>query len=56
MQIPLATASGTNPDLRPLSTGQLAIWHAQSIDPSNPIFNQAEYVEIRGSIDTNLFA
>lgn len=42
--------------LRPLSSAQLAIWHAQAIDPTNPIFNGGECLEILGPIDSTLFA
>ena len=39
----------------PLSDAQLGIWFAQSIDPSSPAYNLAEYLEIGGSIDAALF-
>src|SRR5713101_5521619 len=39
----------------PLSDAQLGIWFAQTIDPSNPTYNLAEYLEICGSIDATLF-
>ncbi|MFI6762891.1 amino acid adenylation domain-containing protein, partial [Micromonospora sp. NPDC050417] len=35
--------------------GQLGIWHAQRLQPDNPVFNIAEYVDIRGVIDAALF-
>ncbi|MCR8842179.1 amino acid adenylation domain-containing protein [Paenibacillus sp. SC116] len=35
----------------PLSGAQAGIWFAQQIDPSNPIFNTAECVEIHGAVD-----
>ena len=38
----------------PLSDAQLGIWFAQSIDPSSPAYNLAEYLEIDGSIDAAL--
>ena len=38
-----------------LMAGQLGIWHAQQLQPDNPIYNIAEYVEIRGYVDTNVF-
>ena len=34
-----------------LSQAQLGIWIAQQLDPNNPFFNIAEYVEIPGCID-----
>ena len=39
----------------PLSDAQLGIWFAQTIDPSSPAFNLAEYLEIGGPIDATLF-
>ena len=39
----------------PLSDAQLGIWFAQTIDPSSPAYNLAEYLEIDGPIDTTLF-
>src|SRR5256885_8359467 len=39
----------------PLSDAQLGIWFAQTIDPSSPAFNLAEYLEIAGPIDAALF-
>src|SRR5947209_6321749 len=39
----------------PLSDAQLGIWFAQTIDPSSPAYNLAEYLEIAGSIDATLF-
>ena len=39
----------------PLSDAQLGIWFAQTIDPSNPAYNLAEYLEIDGPIDATLF-
>src|SRR4051812_20003918 len=38
-----------------LTTGQLGIWHAQQLDPGNPMFNIGEYLEIRGALDLGLF-
>lgn len=35
----------------PLSQGQLGIWYAQQLDPSDPAFNLGEYVEFQGAID-----
>ncbi|MBX7553605.1 amino acid adenylation domain-containing protein [Streptomyces sp. tea 10] len=39
----------------PLTAAQAGIWYAQQLDPENPVFNAAEYLEIRGSLDTSLF-
>src|SRR5262245_12235712 len=38
-----------------LSDAQLGIWFAQTIDPSNPAYNLAEYLEIAGVVDATLF-
>ncbi|QHZ45315.1 amino acid adenylation domain-containing protein [Bacillus sp. NSP9.1] len=40
---------------RPLTGAQAGIWYAQQLDPQNPIYNTAEYVEISGPIDQQLF-
>ncbi|UOY87053.1 amino acid adenylation domain-containing protein [Bacillus glycinifermentans] len=40
---------------RPLTGAQAGIWYAQQLDPQNPIYNTAEYVEINGPIDHELF-
>ncbi|WP_055108572.1 amino acid adenylation domain-containing protein [Paenibacillus ihumii] len=34
----------------PLTGAQSGIWFAQQLDPENPIYNTAEYIEIRGSL------
>ncbi|MFI6497350.1 amino acid adenylation domain-containing protein [Nonomuraea typhae] len=38
----------------PLSRAQSGLWFAQRLDPDNPIFNAAEYVEITGELDPAL--
>src|SRR5262245_49365322 len=38
----------------PLSDAQLGIWFAQTIDPTNPAYNLAEYLEIAGFVDATL--
>src|SRR5437879_4290136 len=38
----------------PLTDAQLGIWFAQTIDPSSPAYNLAEYLEIAGPIDATL--
>ncbi|MEV7865258.1 amino acid adenylation domain-containing protein, partial [Streptomyces sp. NPDC088124] len=35
--------------------GQLGVWHAQQLDPDNPIYNMGEYIEIHGKVNTRLF-
>nr|WP_034087188.1 non-ribosomal peptide synthetase [Streptacidiphilus albus] len=39
----------------PLSGAQEGLWFAQRIDPENPAYNTAEYVEIHGALDPELF-
>src|SRR5690349_6661234 len=39
----------------PLTAAQAGIWFAQQLDPKNPIYNAAEYLEIRGAIDVDVF-
>ena len=41
---------GVYPDLV-LSAAQLGVWVAQKLDPTSPIFNLGQYVEIRGTLD-----
>lgn len=38
-----------------LTGAQTGIWFAQQLDPENPIYNTAEYIEINGPINTALF-
>ncbi|WP_254407502.1 non-ribosomal peptide synthetase [Streptomyces sp. GMY02] len=35
--------------------GQLGVWHAQQLDPDNPIYNMGEYIEIHGKVNTEFF-
>src|SRR5438477_13128228 len=42
-------------NLLPLSDAQLGIWFAQTIEPSSPAYNLAEYLEIAGAINASLF-
>ena len=42
-------------ELRPLSVAQLGVWVIQMLEPRNPIFNIAEYLEILGPVDPSLF-
>jgi nonribosomal peptide synthetase DhbF len=39
----------------PLSGAQEGLWFAQRLDPANPAYNTAEYVEIHGPVDPELF-
>lgn len=39
----------------PLTAAQAGIWTGQQLERENPAFNIAEYVEIRGQLDTYLF-
>ena len=38
-----------------LTDAQAGLWFAQRMDPSNPVFNTGQYVEITGPIDVELF-
>src|SRR5216683_3066549 len=40
---------------RELLAGQLGIWYAQNINPSDSAYNIGEYLEIRGDLDVELF-
>ncbi len=42
-------------NLRELMAGQLGIWHAQQLDPGNPIYNIGEYMDIQGELNLDLF-
>ena len=53
VQQPGGEAQENNP--LPLSDAQLGIWFAQTIDPSSPGYNLAEYLEIGGLINATLF-
>jgi enterobactin synthetase component F len=39
----------------PLTEAQEGLWFAQRIDPSNPVFNTGQYLDIRGRFDAGLF-
>ncbi|MCY8309497.1 amino acid adenylation domain-containing protein [Bacillus vallismortis] len=38
-----------------LTGAQTGIWFAQQLDPDNPIYNTAEYIEINGTLNIALF-
>lgn len=38
-----------------LTGAQTGIWFAQQLDPDNPIYNTAEYIEINGPVNIALF-
>lgn len=44
-------AAGHPPAMVPMPEAQTGLWYAQRLDPSNPIFNTAQYVDIRGPLD-----
>ncbi|WFU79155.1 amino acid adenylation domain-containing protein [Bradyrhizobium sp. CIAT3101] len=44
-----------NPNLLPLTLGQVSIWLAQLLDSSDPAFNIGEYVEICGALNNERF-
>ncbi|NHC45390.1 amino acid adenylation domain-containing protein [Motilibacter sp. K478] len=35
----------------PLTGAQRGVWFAQALDPSNPVFNTGEYLELRGPLE-----
>ncbi len=39
----------------PLSEAQSGLWFAQKLDPTNPIFNTAHYLDLRGDLDVTAF-
>ncbi len=39
----------------PLTEAQEGLWHAQRLDPANPIFNTGQFVDIRGTVDVEAF-
>ncbi|MBB4142135.1 amino acid adenylation domain-containing protein [Rhizobium rhizoryzae] len=38
-----------------LTEAQAGLWYVQQIDPSNPILNASQYVELAGELDIDLF-
>ncbi|WP_019071574.1 non-ribosomal peptide synthetase [Streptomyces hokutonensis] len=45
----------SNPGIRlPLTAAQSGVWAAQQLDPGNPRYNCASYLEIRGPVDVAL--
>lgn len=38
----------------PLTSAQTGMWFAQQLDPQNPIYKAAEYIDIRGPVDLTL--
>ncbi len=45
----------TEPTALPLTHAQAGVWIAQRLDPTNPIYTIAEYVDIAGAIDPAVF-
>ncbi|WP_258574869.1 condensation domain-containing protein, partial [Streptomyces shenzhenensis] len=43
-------------DGRELTAAQRAIWNGQQLGPADPIYNIGEYLDIRGDLNTDLFA
>ncbi|RYF79690.1 MAG: amino acid adenylation domain-containing protein [Comamonadaceae bacterium] len=39
----------------PLTQAQAGLWYAQRLDAGNPVFNTAQYTELRGPLDTQAF-
>ncbi len=50
-----ATAHGPGDGWLPLLAAQAGIWHAQRLDPANPVYNTADRVEFVGALDERLF-
>ncbi|MCC6165523.1 MAG: amino acid adenylation domain-containing protein [Acidobacteria bacterium] len=50
------TTVSVRQEARPLTQAQAGLWYAQRLDPRNPVFNTAQYVEIRGPFDVVAFA
>ncbi|MFJ5044429.1 amino acid adenylation domain-containing protein [Streptomyces sp. NPDC088719] len=46
----------THRERLPLTEAQLGLWSAQRIDPANPVYLTAEYVELTGPLDERAFA
>lgn len=42
-------------DRWPLTAGQLGIWNAQQLEPDSAAYNIAEYVELQGPLDVDIF-
>ncbi|MCS0634799.1 amino acid adenylation domain-containing protein [Streptomyces sp. LP05-1] len=42
-------------DRLPLTRAQLGLWSAQRLDPANPVYLTAEYVELTGPLDEDAF-
>ncbi|MDX3229011.1 non-ribosomal peptide synthetase [Streptomyces sp. ME19-01-6] len=38
----------------PLSPSQSGIWYAQNLDPTSPVYNCLQYLDIQGAVDTAL--
>ncbi|WP_019630457.1 amino acid adenylation domain-containing protein [Actinomadura atramentaria] len=49
------TAAALPPGAVPLTGAQEGVWFAQRLDPANPAYNTAEYVEVHGPVDAGLF-
>ncbi len=55
-QAPLPAASPAAAlALQPLTEAQEGLWYAQRLDPSNPVFNTGQYVDLRGTLDVAAF-
>ncbi|QCW80327.1 hypothetical protein EQG64_33375 [Streptomyces sp. S6] len=46
----------TDRERLPLTEAQLGLWSAQRLDPANPAYLTAEYVELTGALDEQTFA
>jgi enterobactin synthetase component F len=39
-----------------LSQAELGLWYAQRVDPSNPVFNTGQYIDLRGPLNVDAFS
>src|SRR5690606_2603 len=51
-----ANAEVAVPAPRALTEAQAAMWFAQRLAPDSPVFNTAQYVDLRGPLDREAFA
>ncbi|MGA7207147.1 MAG: amino acid adenylation domain-containing protein, partial [Specibacter sp.] len=53
-QLPYSMTSLTTAPRRALTTAQRGIWYAQNLDPENPMYQIAQFVDIAGDVDAGL--
>src|SRR5580693_909290 len=42
-------------EYRELTSAQLGVWYGQQLGPDDAVYNEGEYLEIRGDLDVELF-